>query len=137
LVFCGANLDHLHYLLVLFVCFEVVFGLKVNLAKSVLVLVGNVKNVDGLAGILGCGTFSLPLKYLGLPLGAYYKVKSIWDGIVVKIECWLASWKMMCLPKGGRVPFIKSTLTYVLISIPHSCWSGELYRVPTRFFMEG
>ncbi len=52
LVFCGANLDHLRYLRVLFLCFEAVNGLKVNLVKSVLVPLGC---VDGLDGILGCG----------------------------------------------------------------------------------
>jgi hypothetical protein len=45
-----------------------------------------VDNVDGLVGILGCGVFSLTLKYLGLPLGASFKAKSIWDGGVGKIE---------------------------------------------------
>lgn len=34
---------------------------------------GNVINVDGLVGILGCGVSTLPLKYLGLPLGASFK----------------------------------------------------------------
>jgi integral membrane sensor domain MASE1 len=47
-----------------------VSGLKTNIAKSKLVLVGNVNNVAGLARILGCGVVSLPLKYLGLPLWA-------------------------------------------------------------------
>jgi hypothetical protein len=111
LVFCGANPDHLRYLRVLFLCFEAVSGLKVNLAKSVLVPVGSVDNVDGLASILGCGVSSLPLKYLGLPLGACYKAKSIWDGVVEKIERRLASWKRMYLSKGGRVTLIKSTLS--------------------------
>jgi hypothetical protein len=54
---------------VLFLCFEAVSGLKINLAKSVLVVVGC---VDGLASILGCGVSSLPLKYLGLPLGGLF-----------------------------------------------------------------
>lgn len=71
---------------VLFLCFEAVSGLKFNLAKSVLVPVGIVANVDGLASILGCGVSSLPLKYLGLPLGACYKNKSIWYGVIEKIE---------------------------------------------------
>jgi hypothetical protein len=66
LVFCGADPNHLHYLRALFLCFEVVSGSKVNLAKSILVPTGN---VDGLAGILGCGVSSLPLKYLRLLLG--------------------------------------------------------------------
>lgn len=77
MVSCGANPNHLRYLRVLLLLFEVVSGLKVNLAKSVLVPVGNVDNVDELAGILGCGTSALPLKYLRIPLGASYKAKSI------------------------------------------------------------
>jgi hypothetical protein len=39
----------------LFLCFEAVSGLKVNLAKSVLVHVGHIVDVDGLAGIMGYG----------------------------------------------------------------------------------
>jgi len=46
---------------------------------------GNVENVDGLASILGSGVFSLPLKYLGLLLGAS-KANYIWDGVIEKIE---------------------------------------------------
>jgi hypothetical protein len=48
--------------------------------------VGNLDNMGELTGILGCETSSLPLKYLGLPLGASYKEKSIWDVIVEKME---------------------------------------------------
>jgi hypothetical protein len=73
LVFCEANLDHLRYLHVHLLSFEVVSGLKVNLSKSVLVPVGNMDNVAKLADILGYETSSLPLKYLGMPLGACYK----------------------------------------------------------------
>jgi hypothetical protein len=68
-----------------FSCFEAVLGLKVNLAKLEVVLVGNVDIVDGLAGILGCGVASLPLKYLGLLLGASFKAKSIWEEVIEKI----------------------------------------------------
>jgi hypothetical protein len=39
--------------------------------------VGNVENVDGLAGILSYEVSSLPMKYLDLQLGAAYKAKSI------------------------------------------------------------
>jgi hypothetical protein len=82
-----------------------------NLAKSILVPVGNVDNVDELGDILGYGTSSLPWKYLGMPLGACYKVKSIWDSIVEKMKCRLANWKRLYLFKGGRVTLIKSTLS--------------------------
>ena len=54
MIFTGAGLDHLHLLWCLFLCFEVVFGLKANLAKLEFVLVGKV-DVDGLADIMGCG----------------------------------------------------------------------------------
>jgi hypothetical protein len=59
--------------------------------------VGNIDHVEGLAGILGCGVFSLPLKYLGLPLGASYKAKHIWGGVIKKIE--------------RMITFIKNTLS--------------------------
>lgn len=52
-------------------------------------------NVEGLASILGCRVSSLSMKYLGLPLGASFKAKSIWDDIIEKVECRLAEWKMM------------------------------------------
>ena len=34
---------------------------------------GNVDNAVELAGLLGCETSSLPLKYVGLPLGAPFQ----------------------------------------------------------------
>jgi len=104
LVFSEANPIHLRYLRVLLVCFEAVSCLKVYLAKSLLVPVGNVDNVAELASILGCGTSSLPLKYLGMPLGARHKAKFIWDDIMVKMERRLASWQKLYLSKGARVP---------------------------------
>jgi hypothetical protein len=74
-------------------------------------------NFDGLAKILGFRVSSLPMKYLGLQLGASFKVKSIWDGIIEKIECLLVGWKRMYLSKGGIITLIKSTLLiYLLIS---------------------
>jgi hypothetical protein len=58
--FCGANLDHLCNLLCLFLCFEVISGLRINLDKSELFPIGNVNNVEGLASILVCRVSSLP-----------------------------------------------------------------------------
>jgi hypothetical protein len=62
-----------------------------------------VGDVEGLAYIPGCSISSLPLKYLGLPLGASYKAISIWNDIIEKMECRLAGWKKPCLSKGGSL----------------------------------
>ena len=75
------GLIHIIYVICLFLCFEVVSGLNVNLAKSKLVLVGDVADVDRLVGNMGCGVSPLPLKYFGLPLEASYKAMSIWNDI--------------------------------------------------------
>lgn len=44
------------------------------------------KDVGGLASILGCKVSSLPMKYMGLPLGRCLRQKSIYDGIIEKME---------------------------------------------------
>jgi hypothetical protein len=82
------------------VCFEAVSGLKVNLSKSTLVLVGSLDDVDQLAGHLGCGTSDLPLKYLGLPLGASFKLKAMWRDLEDLMARRLAPWKRLYLSKG-------------------------------------
>jgi hypothetical protein len=79
--------------------------LKINLAKSELVPVRNVTNVDCLVGILGCGVPYLPLKYLGLPLIESFKAKSIWESVIEKFEPQLAGWKRLYLSKGGRITY--------------------------------
>jgi hypothetical protein len=86
--------------------------------------VGNIDNAAGLVGVLGCGVASLPLKYLGLPLGASYKAKHIWNNVIEKIEHWLTSWKMLYLSKGGRITLKKSGVsnlpTYFMSLLPLS-----------------
>jgi hypothetical protein len=52
LSFCDTNLDHLRKLRCLFLYFEVVSGLKINLAKSELAPVSVVEDVGVLGGIL-------------------------------------------------------------------------------------
>jgi hypothetical protein len=102
LIFYKANSDHLCYLGGLFLCFEAVSNLRINMATSKLVLVSNVNNVDGLASIMGCRVSSLTLKYLGLPVGDSFKAISFWDDIIEKIERCLVDEKgCTCLRVGG------------------------------------
>ena len=95
---------------------------NINLGKSELVPVGDMPNLHELVEILGYRKSVLPLKYLGLPLGASFKDKTIWNPILEKIERRLAGWKMLYLSKGDKVTFIKSTLsslpTYFLSLFP-------------------
>lgn len=63
-------------------CFKAVLDLKVNLGKSEMVLVGQVRNMSRLASIMGCQVSSLPISYLGFPLGAMFKASTVWDGVL-------------------------------------------------------
>ena len=87
-----------------------VSGLKINLGKSELVPIGVVHNFDLLLNVLGCKQGTLPMKYLGLPLGAKFKDKTIWNPILEKMEWRLAGWKRLYLSKGGRDFLIKICL---------------------------
>ena len=122
LIFCDADLKQILILRMILIWFEAVLGLKINLGKSELVLVGVVHNIDLLINVLCCKQGSLPMKYLSLPLGAKFKDTTIWNPIPEKMERKLAGWKRLYLSKGGRVTLIKSTLsnlpTYFLSLFP-------------------
>ena len=85
--------------------------MKVNVGKSEIVPIGEVNNLDALANILHCGVGSLPMKYMGMPLGTSFKTASIWNSILEKMEKKLSGWKRLYLSKGGRLMLIKSTLS--------------------------
>ena len=90
LIMCGAKPDQLWYLRSVFIWFQVVSRVKINLSKLELVPVDSVQNVTALASILGCRVSALSLMNLGLPLGASFKKKSIWNAVVEKVEKCLA-----------------------------------------------
>ena len=90
--------------------FEVMSGLKINLSKSVIIPVGEVPELDNLAQFFGCGVDSLPSSYLGLPLGASFKSKVVWEPVVERFRKKLAGWKSVLLSRGGRLTLLKSSL---------------------------
>ncbi|KAF5476686.1 hypothetical protein F2P56_003400 [Juglans regia] len=126
LLFCEADRDQLRALKALLLCFEAASDLKVNFDKSELVPVGNVSNTRQIASILGCKVASLPMTYLGLPLGAAVRASSIWDPVIEKIERKLEGWKRLYLSKGGRLTLIKS----ILSNLP--TYFLSLFQLPAR-----
>jgi hypothetical protein len=58
---------------------------------------------------MGCGVSSLLLKCIGLPLEIPFKAKSIWDGVIERIECRLAGWNYL-------LSFSKLFLFFIFIS---------------------
>ncbi|KAL4653850.1 hypothetical protein ACB092_01G335600 [Castanea dentata] len=115
ILFCDADVD-----------FQVVTGLKANVHKSEMVPIGEVVNVHALADILGCRVGTLPMSYLGMPLGASHNSPSIWNPILERIERKLAGWKKLYLSKGGRLMLLKSTLS----SLP--TYFLSLFTIPTH-----
>ena len=55
ILFCEASMEQLLHICLLLLCFQAVTGLKVNVAKSEMVPIGEVNNVHALAEILGVG----------------------------------------------------------------------------------
>ncbi|XP_058221611.1 uncharacterized protein LOC131331645 [Rhododendron vialii] len=111
LLFCNAEPTQVGYLRCAMLCFEAVSGLKVNLGKSEMILVGAVADIGTLAQILGCRVTSFPTLYLGLPLGYLFKSTTVWDSVVERFQKRLAGWKHQYIPKGGRMTLIKHTLS--------------------------
>ena len=120
-------MEQIIHVRLLLLCFQFVIDLKVNVAKSEMVLIGEVNNVHVLVEILGYRVGALPMTYLGMPLRASHKSPFIWNPILEKIEQKLAGWKKLYLLKGGRLTLLKSTLSSLptfyflfLISFHHS-----------------
>ena len=99
-------------------------SLRINLAKSEIIPVGDVEEIEELAVELGCRVGSLPSQYLGLPLGAPNRTPSMWDGVEERVRRRLALWKRQYISKGGKITLIKSTLASMPI------YQMSIFRMP-------
>uniref|UniRef100_A0A2N9GE45 Reverse transcriptase domain-containing protein n=1 Tax=Fagus sylvatica TaxID=28930 RepID=A0A2N9GE45_FAGSY len=115
ILFCDANVTQMLYIRMVLTCFEVATGLRVNMAKSEMILVGE---------------------------GASYKANAVWNPILEKMERRLSGWQKLYLSKGGRLTLLKSTLsslpTYFLslFTIPKSV-ANRLEKLQRDFLWGG
>ena len=107
-----SNKEHLEALSWVFMWFKVIYGLKINLDKSELILVGKVSNKEDLAMVVGCKVGSLPSTYLGLPLDASFKSVQAWDVMEERFQK-TCSMKETILVKRREIDFF-----FFLISKP-------------------
>ena len=124
IVFCEASKEQLTHLSWILFWFEAAAGLRINLAKSEIIPIGEVDEVEGLAVELDCRVGSLPSQYLGLPLRAPSRAISVWHGVEERMRRRLALWKRQYISKGGRITLIKSTLASM------SIYQMTLFRMP-------
>lgn len=60
---------------------------------------------------MGCKVGHLPIKYLGLSLGAYPNRIKTWDPVVGRMEKRLSVWRRRYNTTGGRLTLMNSSLS--------------------------
>ncbi|XP_057723562.1 uncharacterized protein LOC130939475 [Arachis stenosperma] len=124
-VFCPQDEITIRNYMRLLRCFEVMSGLSINFDKSSLIPVNCEREwTQRMCKLLGCKEASLPIKYLGIPLGANSRLVKTWRPIVEKVEEKLSLWKVKTLNKASKLVLIKS----VLNSLP--VYYLSLYKMP-------
>lgn len=82
------------------------------------------ESLHSFAHHLNCKVLDLPLKFLGLPLGANPGRKSTWKPVLDSVRARLSGWARKTLSFAGRLTLIKS----VLSSLP--VFYLSLFRMP-------
>lgn len=104
------DMEGLQNLRCLLLIMELATGLKVNWSKFTLNPVGCVPTIERLVAVLECGVKSLPITYLGLPLGAKSSSLAIWNPVLERLSTKLSGWKGQYFSKGGKLVLLKNVL---------------------------
>ena len=106
-------------------------GLKINMAKSILLGLGvSDQVITSRAEMVGCEVGTWPISYLGMPLGGNPCSRSFWEPVISKVAKRLDGWKKAFLSKGGRLTLIES----VLSAIP--TYFLSLFKMPSKVINE-
>ncbi|XP_057730273.1 uncharacterized protein LOC130945580 [Arachis stenosperma] len=124
-LFCPPEEDTIKNYRRLLRCFQLMSGLSINFDKSSLIPVNcDEQWLQRMCGVLGCKQANLPVKYLGILLGANPRLVKTWKPVIDKVEEKLSLWKAKILNKAGKLVLIKS----VLNSLP--VYYLSLYKMP-------
>lgn len=87
----SSNVQALKSILIIF---EVVTGLRVNFNRSALIRIKlKPGELEGAEGILNCKLGSLPLTFLGIPVGVNPRKASTWSPLINSLQKRLLGWK--------------------------------------------
>nr|XP_025625605.1 uncharacterized protein LOC112717897 [Arachis hypogaea] len=125
ILFCPPEEETIRNFARLLRCFEMMSGLSINFDKSRLIPINCEQPwTYNMYNLLGCKETNLPIRYLGIFLGANPRRVSTWKPIIDKVEEKLSLWKAKVLNKAGKLVLIKS----VLNSLP--VYYLSLYKMP-------
>ncbi|XP_015946678.1 uncharacterized protein LOC107471702 [Arachis duranensis] len=125
ILFCSSEEDTIRNYARLLRCFEVMSGLIINFDKSSLIPINCEQHwTYNMCNLLGCKEACLPIRYLGIPLGANPRLVRTWKPIIDKVEEKFSLWKAKVLNKTGKMVLIKSVLNSL------SVYYLSMYKMP-------
>ncbi|XP_057723574.1 uncharacterized protein LOC130939490 [Arachis stenosperma] len=125
ILFCPPEEETLRNYQRLLRCFEMMSGLSINFEKSNLIPVNcSSEWANRMCQLLGCQEAALPVRYLGISLGANPRLVKTWKHVLDKVEEKLNLWNAKVLSKAGKLVLIKS----VINSLP--IYYLSLYKMP-------
>lgn len=96
--------------------YEIMSGLKVNFRKSKLFGINiSEEELQVCADLLGCGTESGHLNYLGMKIDINNHRKGNWEWFSQRLRNRLATWDGRNIAMGGRATLVQSVLPFIPI----------------------